>query len=647
MKDFRNETNARIEEYEQARKIGARQYNKSVSNGFSGYLPSLEELLKNIDIASEYNIGIIEIPLRKIVGTYSNLRSLSFSNDFMPLIDSNTEFQAKWSNLAEAHLTDGIRDPIKVYEYLNYYYVIEGNKRVSVLKYFGAYSIYANVIRLIPKRNESDLINTIYYEFMEFNNETGITSIWFSKTNRFPKLLTYLKEFSLNENSLNNKEAYKYFENYIYFTFRKIYHELGGGDLPITTGDAFLEYLNLYGIGAELNEKNLKLKLGKFILEVEALSKKEIIDLQTSPKESSTPKVLSTLSNFILPKKKLQIAFVYAHSIENSCWSYSHEIGRRHIQQIFNDQIETYFFENIPEDDTSYDHLVELAKKGFDIIITTSPEYITATLKASLDFTNIKFFNCSDAHFLKHVSTYWGRLHEPKFLTGTVAGVMTKTNIIGYVASHPLPDVIGSINAFALGVKFINPYAKIKLLWSGEWKNGHKSFEANQKLIEMGADIISNYSSLIPQEFSKELGFHSSLYTINSDKKCNEDYLAAGIWHWGVFYENILRHILNGTWKNISFNSNPKMITNFWWGMDSGVVDINYSQKALPLETQKLIKFMRSMIIKGELKPFTGPIYDQSGKLRISEDEFASNEQILAMDWLVDSVDGELPLIDI
>lgn len=177
-----NNINAEAREhYISARKMAVKEYNKYAYKGESGYLPSLEGILKNTDIVSEVNLGLVEVPLKKIIGTYSHLRSLSFARNFMPLLGEDTEMQTKWTNLCAVHIEEGIRDPIKVYEYLNWFYVVEGNKRVSVLKYFDAYSIPANVTRIIPKYDEHNHDIKIYYEFMNFNKITGLNSIYFSK----------------------------------------------------------------------------------------------------------------------------------------------------------------------------------------------------------------------------------------------------------------------------------------------------------------------------------------------------------------------------------------------------------------------------------------------------------------------------------
>jgi basic membrane protein A len=178
--------------FEAARKLASKEYSFNVSKGQIGYLPSLEGLLKDVEIVSSVDLGTIEVPLKKVVGTYSHSRSLAFAKNFMPLIHDESEFRDKWLAICKAQLDEGIRDPIKVYEYMNYYYVVEGNKRVSVLKYFNAYSITANVTRLIPKKDKTDIDNVIYYEFLEFNSKTKIYSIWFSRRKSFKLLLSML-----------------------------------------------------------------------------------------------------------------------------------------------------------------------------------------------------------------------------------------------------------------------------------------------------------------------------------------------------------------------------------------------------------------------------------------------------------------------
>ncbi|MFL0268492.1 BMP family ABC transporter substrate-binding protein [Candidatus Clostridium radicumherbarum] len=622
--------------FNDARKQAVKEYNRNSSKGQSGYLPSLEDIINKADVVSQVNIGLIEIPLKKVVGTYTHIRSLSFSKNFMPLLD--TEFKEKWSSLCLAHLNEGIRDPIKVYEYMNWYYVIEGNKRVSVLKYFNAYSISAKVTRLIPKYDINNIESRLYFEFLNFNKITGIYSIWFTKEGSYNKLLEALENFSPDNSYFENK--YKYFEVYIYNTFRRIFLEAGGDKLSISTGDALLEYLKIYGIHRTLNEVRLMQRMKEFIKELEAISNNEKLDLSTAPIEISQKNVINTITSFVIPKKKLKIAFAYARTIDGSGWTYAHELGRMHIEEVLGDKISTTYVENVPENNDAYKEFKSLAEDGYDIIFTTSPVYLNSALKCALEFPMIKFFNCSEAQPYTHVSNYFGRTYEPRFLTGIIAGSMTKNNIIGYTATSPTPEVISSINAFALGAKMVNPYAIVKVAWTNEWNSRIKFTDAGSKLITSGADIICNRTIEVPHPVSKDFGVYSMLCTIDKDKGMPDKYLATPIWNWGKFYERIISSILSNTFisKVDVFNSSNKQL-NLWWGIDTGVVDIFYSKELVPVETQKLVNLLKKLIISKEYHPFTGPIYDKERNPKIKSGETASYEDILSMDWYVDNVD--------
>jgi basic membrane lipoprotein Med (substrate-binding protein (PBP1-ABC) superfamily) len=629
-----NETG--YEYFNDARKLAIKEYNKLISKGERGCLPSLEGILKDIDIISQVDLGLNEIPLKKIVGTYTNLRSQSFSKNFMPLIE--TEFRDKWSFLCIAHINEGIRDSIKVYEYLNWFYAIEGNKRVSVLKFFDAYSISGTVTRLIPKYDEDNKDIRLYYEFLDFNKRTSIFSIWFTKEGSFAKLLLLLDSTEFDNSSFYDK--YKYFEVYIYNSFRKVYLESGGDKLTITTGDAFLEYANIYGMPVKLDEQKMANRMKEFIKELEALSNNESFSLSTAPADINQKNVITAITSLVMPKRKLKAAFAYARTIEGSGWTYAHELGRQYLEKILGDQVTTSYVENVPENEDAYKELKKLVSQGNDIIFTTSPIYLKPTLKCAMEFPSIKFFNCSEAHPYKHVSNYYGRTYEPRFLLGLIAGAMTKSNIVGYVATSPTPEVISSINAFALAVNMVNPYATVKVAWTNEWNSRVKFNDSGALLIKNGADIICNRNIGINHPASTEHGIYSMLCTVDRKEGIPEKYLAAPVWNWGIFYEKIIKSFLNDTIPTVldMFSTNAKLI-NFWWGIDTGVVNIFYSREEVPVETQKLVGIMKKMIMSNSYHPFTGPIYDRSGNLRINNEETATHEQILSMDWFVSNVE--------
>ncbi|MFZ5354042.1 MAG: BMP family ABC transporter substrate-binding protein [Bacillota bacterium] len=625
--------------YINARKAALKEYNKCISKGELGYLPSLEGLVHNVEIVSEINLGIMDIPISKIIGTYTHLRSISFANNFLPLLKPDTEFMAKWVRLCEHHLQEGITDPIKVYEYLNWYYVIEGNKRVSIMKYFDAYSITAQVIRLLPKKDENNTAISDYYEYLKFNKLTEVSSVSFSRGEYYQLLINMLEEFQPPDSIPVPK--YKYFEKYIYNVFEDIYLKVSGSSPKVCSGDAFIEYSKVYGIPAEYDESELTANLKEFIKSLRALESEEVVNLQTAPVENTQQGgLLSALTTLMIPKKKLKAAYAYARTIEGSGWTYAHELGRSYVQQVLGEHLETSYVENMPENEEAYDSIKALVEEGNDIIFTTSPIYFNETLKCAIEYPHVKFFNCSEYKPYTHVSTYYGRTFEPRFLTGIIAGAMTETDIIGYVATSPTPEVTSSINAFALGAKLVNPRAKVIVSWTNEWNSRIKFSASGSKLIKHGADILSNRTLTVKHPVSTEYGVYSMLCTVDREKGVPDKYLATPIWHWGIFYEKILRNIINGTYRTVFdiTNDNSKLIS-FWWGMDSEVVDIFYSDQLVPPETQKLVNLMKRMIVHNSYHIFTGPIYDQNGNLRVDTDSSASLEEILSMNWFAENVE--------
>jgi basic membrane lipoprotein Med (substrate-binding protein (PBP1-ABC) superfamily) len=305
------------------------------------------------------------------------------------------------------------------------------------------------------------------------------------------------------------------------------------------------------------------------------------------------------------------------------------------------ENVTTSFADNVPENDGACTVIERLAQEGNNVIFTTSPVFRNAALKCALKYPSVKFFNCSEHKPYKHLCNYFGRTYEPRFLTGIIAGSMTRTNLIGYAATSPTPEVISSINAFALGARMVNPYSRIKVTWTREWNSHIKFTDADKKLMDMGTDIISNRNLSVPRDVTTKFGVYSMLCSMNLDERRAEHHLAAPIWNWGFFYENIVKDILNGTYKEITDLFKSTKLVNFWWGVASGVLDIYYSRMYVPADTIKLVELMKKMVVGNLYHPFTGPIYDVRGTLRIEDAHTASNEEILKMKWFVDSVDAE------
>ncbi len=231
-----------LEEYGKALKLGKREVAVRKAEGLYPYLEVLDDIPEAANSIMEYPLGLVQIPTDQIVGTKTEGRSQAFAANFMPILGEESEFARKWANLCESHLTEGIRDPIKAYEFMNKFYVLEGNKRVSVLKYFDAVSIPGTVTRIVPPRTE-EKENKIYYEFMDFYNLSSVNYIYFSEEGRFSKLQRLLGKRPDEVWTDEDRQTF----SALYSSFSAGYKAMGGNKLRITVGDAFLDFIEIHG----------------------------------------------------------------------------------------------------------------------------------------------------------------------------------------------------------------------------------------------------------------------------------------------------------------------------------------------------------------------------------------------------------------
>jgi basic membrane lipoprotein Med (substrate-binding protein (PBP1-ABC) superfamily) len=615
---------------------------EKLAYGEIAYLQSLDGILNRQDIETEIYQGVFEIPLDKIKGTYTTSRSKAFTNDFLPLLDIDSEFGQKWTSLYESHLNEGIRDPIKVYEYLNWYYVIEGNKRVSVLKSIDAYSIYASVTRLVPKFDINNPLIVNYYHYLDFNKLTGLRSLWFTKDTGYSELLSLLESYDPKLNIYPNK--FKHFEFYVYNPFKDAYKKFGGDKLSITTSDALLIYLKLYGIPQEFILESSNSFMEVFISELNSLYYSENKFVYSDPITEPKKSVFSSLTNFMTSKKKHRIGFLYKDRIDNSGWTYAHDAARRYVSEVYKDTIETTYIENVPLSPSAFNYIENLVNDNYDIIITTHPGFKNATLKAALEFPNVKFLNCSDSPSFKHVIMYYARLYEAKFLLGLLAGILSESNIIGFVADYPIRETITEINAFTLGVQLLNPTAKVIVKWTLQDKTLEKKEKLREQLKVAGADFV--FYNTLPVSNAENIQF--GLCSINYSKKRKESHAfshyANMIINWEIFYDKFLKVLLSSSSNNIfDAFSKDTGIVNYWLGIDSGIVDLVYSSKYVPERTKVFLEFFRKTLIKKDFHAFTGPIYNQDGELKIAPDETPTYEQFQSMNWFVKGIEGFIP----
>lgn len=619
-------------DYIGALKLGRRQYQAALMKGEYPYLPVLDEILANTDIVSEVSLGLLDVPLEKIVGTKTQGRTQAFANNFMPLLGEKTEFGAKWAYLYDHQIEEGIHDPIIAYEFMNRYYVQEGNKRVSVLKYVHAYSITASVIRLIPKRTD-DHDTKLYYEFLDFYQVSFNCDVWFSHEGSYPKLLAVMGK---KPDEVWDEDTRMYFKA-AYDLFSKVFQGFRTDEMEMTASDAFLIYAEIFGYDMvkTRTEDQMKKDLVKIKDELTLTAGGSRIELVEQPQEVET--AAGKLINWLKPAgviepEMLKIAFIHSKGKETSSWVYGHELGRLYLEQQFGGRLRTVSFENAATDDEIQQAIDLAIAAKCNMIFTTASQMIGQSVKAAIQHPEVRIFNCSVNMSYSSICTYYARMYESKFLMGALAAAMNEGNKLGYVADYPLYGTVSNINAFALGAKMINPRVQVTLKWSRLKEQNWK-----EELEQEGIVYISGDDLITPRSASREYG----LYHKKPDGTV--DNLATPFWHWGKFYERIVNLTCHGNPDTRNFKG--RKAVNYWWGMSADVIDVICSQN-LPHGTNRLIDFLKKSIKSGSFHPFDGVIYSQEGIIQCKEGGSLTPEEIITMNWLAENVAGQIPDID-
>ncbi len=613
--------------YRDALKAGQKEYRACVSGGQNPVLPVMDDFLPEERISLGIKLGVCQIPAEFIVGTKTRGRTRSFARNFMPILPENTEFAAKWESLCKSHLQEGIRDPLKVYEYMNRYYVEEGNKRASVLKFFDAVTVMADVTRVMPERG-TGLESDIYYEFVDFYRYSHVNFVEFSKKGCYGQLLRYLGKGPDEQWTEDERRAF----STAYYNFRTAYEGRGGMKLASTVGDALLTYLKVYSYAdlCAASPAELKKSVGKLWEEMKLQQEKEPIEVKPVPVERKTNIISKVISNTTAAVLGRKVGFVHDKTPELSGWTHGHELGRQYVQRVFADRMETSAYFSSPEEPEAA--VLEAVRNRCDVIFTTSPVLLPASLRAAVDNPGTLIMNCSINKPHRYVRTYYARIYEAKFIIGAIAGALAETGKIGYVCDYPIFGQIAGINAFALGAKMVNPRAQVRL----EWSSVGGRHAAMERLRSEGIRLISSMDNARLYEPGQTLG----LSFVDGE---TQKLLAAPIWRWGVYYEGLLRQVLNGTLK-AEYESSSKAI-NYYWGMSAGVVDVSVTE-AVPESVRRLAGYLKEGISRWIIDPFIGPIHLQGGEVAGEAGRPFDLEEIMAMDYLVENVEGRIPEYD-
>ncbi|MGE3246464.1 MAG: BMP family ABC transporter substrate-binding protein [Beijerinckiaceae bacterium] len=331
---------------------------------------------------------------------------------------------------------------------------------------------------------------------------------------------------------------------------------------------------------------------------------------------------------------KMKVGFVYVGPIGDHGWSYQHHQGLLAVKKAFGDKVETTFVEKVSEGPDAERVIRQLAQQGNKLIFTTSFGFMNPTLKVAKRFPNVKFEHATGFKRDKNMATYNGRFYEGRYVAGIIAGKMTKTNTLGYIASFPIPEVVMGINATYLGAKSVNPNIKLKIIWVSTWFDPGKEADAAKALVDQGVDVLFQHTdSPAPMKLAEEKGIYAVGQASDMAAFGPNAQLTSLVDDWAPYYIRRVKEAMDGTWKS----------TDVWGGLKEGMLKLAPWNKKIPADVVKLAEATRDGIISGKLHPFTGPLKKQDGTLFLKPGEKISDKDLSGMNFYVEGVEGALP----
>lgn len=328
----------------------------------------------------------------------------------------------------------------------------------------------------------------------------------------------------------------------------------------------------------------------------------------------------------------LKAAFVLIGPADFVGWSYSHNEGRKFLEQKFGNKIKTEVVEFVAEGRASRKVIQELASRN-DIVFATSLGYMIPTEAMAKEYPNVIFEHATGSRRGNNLSTYATRAYQPRYLSGIIAGSMTKTNKIGYVAAHPIPEVIRGINAFTLGVREVNPNAVVEIEWSKSWYDPESEALLAEKLIGLGADVLTHHtdSSAVVIQAEKQ-GVYSIGYHADMSEFAPKHHLVSVVHNWGPYYATRIQALLEGKW----------VAGNEWSGLADNTSLLASMSDQIPGHVKQLVAEKKSALVAGGIDVFSGPVKNHRGRVRIKLGQGLTDEKLLRMNWYVEGVAGSL-----
>ena len=329
----------------------------------------------------------------------------------------------------------------------------------------------------------------------------------------------------------------------------------------------------------------------------------------------------------------LKVAFVYVGPVGDGGWTAAHDQGRLAMEAAV-PGVETLALESVPEGAEAVRSLSQLAEKGYKLIFTTSFGFMDPTTDVAARYPGTTFMHCSGYHRSTNVGTYFGKMEQAKYLTGLVAGKMSRSGKVGYIAPHPIPEVVRFVNAFTLGVRDAAPAATVQVVWTNSWFDPSKEREAAMALLDAGADVLgSGADSSAHLKAAEERGAFAIGYDSDARDIAPKAYLTSAMWDWSVVYIDQVKQVKAGTWTSSDINL----------GLESGLVKLAPLSPLVPPEVAALVASREAELKSGARAVFAGPLRKQSGEEAVAAGASLPDEALLSMDWFVEGVSGELP----
>ena len=330
-----------------------------------------------------------------------------------------------------------------------------------------------------------------------------------------------------------------------------------------------------------------------------------------------------------------KVGFVYVGPVTDFGWTYEHDQGRKAVEAAFGDRVETMYVESVPEGPDSERVMTDMALKGADLIFTTSFGYMDPTINVAAKFPNVKFEHATGYKQAENVSVYSARFYEGRAVQGHIAGHMTKSNIVGYIGSFPIPEVIRGINSAYIHAKDVNPDVQFKIIWAYTWFDPTKEADAAKVLIEQGADVVLQHTdSTAPQAAAQAAG---NVITFGQASDMAEyapmPRVSSIIDDWGPYYVARTQAVMDGTWTS----------TNTWHGIGDGMVGIGEITSAVPADVKASAEALLGRLRDGTYHAFTGPLNKQDGTAWLGRGETADDGTLAGMGFYVEGIDGEIP----